>query len=75
MEAVREALRHELTCSTPPPEFVSAMRGPSGAPRLVCLALHGRKARVVVHPIGIWSPTREAAAWDSITRYVHSKVA
>ncbi|WP_326643071.1 hypothetical protein OG884_06275 [Streptosporangium sp. NBC_01755] len=72
--AVRSALRHELDCLTPPPpELIAALRRPRGAPCLVRLAIYGRRARVVVHPIGGSSPIREAAVWQSITMYFRDR--
>lgn len=68
--AMRSALHHELDVLAPPPELIAALRRPRGAPRLVRLAIHGRRARVVVHPTGVSSPSREAAVWQSLTMYV-----
>lgn len=75
LTALRDAMRHELACGTPPPALVAALRRPCGTPCLVRLAIHGRSAAAVIHPIGAASPERELAVWQSLTRYVHGRAA
>ena len=75
LTAIRDALRHELACSTPPAELVDALRRPAGTPCPVHLTVDGRHTFTVVHPIGAASPDREMAVWQSIVRYVHGHAA
>jgi len=72
--AERDRLRDQIR-NAPPVELVRALRRPAGAPCLVRLPICGRRASVVVNPIGRHSPERETAVWKSLTSYFEGRAA